>query len=99
LGSILIHSLLISLLYKNASQTLRLILIDPKRVELSVYDGLPHLIAPVVTDPKKAMSVLRWAIQEMDKRYENLLQAGARDIKSYNKLPNHYLPYILIIID
>ena len=97
--SILIHSLLISLLYKNASQTLRLILIDPKRVELSVYDGLPHLIAPVVTDPKKAMSVLRWAIQEMDKRYENLLQAGARDIKSYNKLPNHYLPYILIIID
>jgi S-DNA-T family DNA segregation ATPase FtsK/SpoIIIE len=96
--SITIHSLLVSLLYKNSPETLRLILIDPKRVELSAYENIPHLMAPVITDNKKAIGALRWAIQEMERRYEILLQAGARDIKSYNKSSNR-LPYLLIIID
>ncbi|MEK7464556.1 MAG: DNA translocase FtsK [Patescibacteria group bacterium] len=96
--SITIHSLLISLLYRNSPDTLRMILIDPKRVELSIYDGIPHLMSPVITENKKAMGALRWAIQEMDRRYQLLLEAGARDIKSYNK--NSYkLPYLLIVID
>jgi S-DNA-T family DNA segregation ATPase FtsK/SpoIIIE len=96
--SIAIHSVIISLLFKNSPEMLRLIMIDPKRVELSVYDGLPHLIAPVVTDLKKAISGLRWAVQEMERRYQLLLEAGSRDIKSYNK-GNKKMPYILIIID
>ena len=79
--SIAIHSLLISLLYKNSPQTLRLLLIDPKRVELSVYNNLPHLVSPVIINPKKAMAVFRWAIQEMDRRYEMLLKAGSRDVQ------------------
>jgi S-DNA-T family DNA segregation ATPase FtsK/SpoIIIE len=99
--SILVHSLITSLLYKNSPQTLRLVLIDPKRVELSIYDGIPHLITPVITENKKALGVLKWAIQEMDRRYEILQHAGSRDVKSYNaksKLEDQ-LPFILIGID
>lgn len=97
--SIAIHSLVISLLYKNSPEMLKLIMIDPKRVELSVYDGLPHLIAPVVTDNKHAIGALRWVIQEMDRRYQVLLEAGARDIKSYNKSQKETLPFVVIVID
>jgi len=98
--SIMIHSLLISLLYKNSPETLRFILIDPKKVELSLYSNLPHLISPVITEPKKALAVFRWAIEEMERRYELLLKAGSRDIQSYNKKhPDEILPYILIVID
>ena len=111
--SIFIHSILISLLYKNSPETLKLILIDPKRVELSVYEGIPHLVAPVITESKKTVGVFRWAIEEMERRYELLLKAGSRDIKSYNKnlpagLPDRQasqagghgqLPYLLIVID
>jgi len=98
--SIMIHSLLISLLYKNSPATLRLILIDPKRVELSIYNNLPHLVSPVITESKKALAVFRWAIEEMERRYELLLQAGSRDIQSYNKkYPEEPLPYILIVVD
>jgi S-DNA-T family DNA segregation ATPase FtsK/SpoIIIE len=98
--SILVHSLITSLLYKNSPQTLRLALIDPKRVELSMYDGIPHLITPVITENKKALGVLKWAIQEMDRRYDILQKAGSRDIKSYNtNNPKDALPYILIGID
>jgi S-DNA-T family DNA segregation ATPase FtsK/SpoIIIE len=97
--SITIHSLLISLLYKNSPKSLRLILIDPKRVELSVYEGIPHLIAPVITDGKKTIAVFRWAISEMERRYEILLNAGSRDISIYNKSSNEPLPYLLIVID
>ncbi len=97
--SITIHTMLISLLYKNSPETLRLIMIDPKKVELSVYNGIPHLIAPVITDNKKSVGSLKWAINEMDRRYELLLEAGARDIKSYNKSAGEPLPYILIVID
>jgi S-DNA-T family DNA segregation ATPase FtsK/SpoIIIE len=99
--SILVHSLITSLLYKNSPQTLRLVLIDPKRVELSMYDGIPHLITPVITENKKALGVLKWAIQEMDRRYEILQHAGSRDVKSYNAKakPEDQLPFILIGID
>jgi S-DNA-T family DNA segregation ATPase FtsK/SpoIIIE len=98
--SILVHSLITSLLYKNSPQTLRLVLIDPKRVELSMYDGIPHLITPVITENKKALGVLKWAIQEMDRRYELLQHAGCRDISSYNKAnPTEALPFVLIGID
>lgn len=97
--SVIIHSLLISLLYKNSPSTLKLILIDPKRVELSNYDGLPHLIAPVITENKLAINVFRWAIQEMERRYKILLEAGNRDIQSYNTKAKEPMPYILIVID
>jgi len=97
--SIMIHSLIVSLLYKNSPETLRLLLIDPKRVELSIYDGIPHLLSPVITDNKKSIGVLKWAIQEMDSRYQKLLESGSRDIKSYNSSNQNKMPYILIIID
>ena len=98
--SVCIHSIITSFLYKNSPETLRFILIDPKRVELVLYEGIPHLIAPVVTESKKAINVFRWAISEMERRYELLQQAGARDIKSYNSNKNNEpLPYLVIIID
>jgi DNA segregation ATPase FtsK/SpoIIIE, S-DNA-T family len=104
--SIFVHSILTSLLYKNSPATLKLILIDPKRVELSIYDGIPHLVSPVITENKKALGVFRWAIQEMERRYELLQKAGSRDIKSYNSRPgvgtkdgDQALPYVLIAID
>jgi S-DNA-T family DNA segregation ATPase FtsK/SpoIIIE len=98
--SITLHSVLISLLYKNSPQMLKFILIDPKRVELSAYNNLPHLIAPVVTQGKKALGVFRWAISEMDKRYEEFVHAGARDIQSFNKKnPENPLPNIVIVVD
>lgn len=97
--SITIHSILVSLLYKNSPDMLRFIMIDPKRVELSIYDGIPHLIAPVVTENKKALGALRWLIGEMDRRYELLLAAGVRDIKGYNKDEQEPLPYIVTVID
>jgi S-DNA-T family DNA segregation ATPase FtsK/SpoIIIE len=99
--SIFVHSLIASLLYKNSPQTLKLILIDPKRVELSVYEGIPHLVSPVVTENKKAAGVFRWAISEMERRYEVLQKAGSRDVKSYNAshAADDVLPYIVIIVD
>ncbi len=98
--SVTIHSLIISLLYKNSPETLRFILIDPKRVELSIYQGLPHLVSSVITDGKKAVAALRFAIGEMEKRYEILLKAGSRDIGSYNeKSHGATMPYIVIVID
>ncbi len=98
--SVAIHSLLISLLYKNSPETLKMILIDPKRVELSVYEKIPHLISPVITESKKTLGVFKWVIGEMERRYEILLKAGSRDIQSYNKkFPDELLPYILLVVD
>lgn len=98
--SIFVHSLLMSLLYKNSPETLKLVLIDPKRVELSVYDGIPHLASPVITENKKAAGVFRWAISEMEKRYEILQKSGSRDIKSYNAShKDEPMPFIVIAID
>lgn len=98
--SIAIHTLIVSLLYKNSPQTLQFIMIDPKKVELSLYNGIPHLASPVVTDGKKAVSVFRWATQEMERRYETLLKTGARDIASYNaRHKEEPIPYLLIVVD
>ncbi len=97
--SIAIHTLIISLLAKNSPELLKLILIDPKRVELSMYDGIPHLVAPVITEGKKAVGVFRWAISEMERRYEILLKAGVKDIKGYNKANDPPMPFLVIIVD
>ncbi len=97
--SVAIHGLIVSLLYKNSPDTLRLAMIDPKRVELSIYNNVPHLIAPVITDGKKSIGLFRWAIKEMERRYEVLLGAGARDIRSYNQRSKEALPYLVIIVD
>ena len=98
--SVAIQALLVSLLYKNSPESLRLLMIDPKRVELTMYNGIPHLISPVITEGKKALGVFKWAISEMEQRYEKLQIAGCRDIKSYNKAkPEDTMPYIVIIVD
>jgi len=101
--SVAIHSLIVSLLYKNAPELMRFILIDPKRVELSVYEDIPHLVTPVITDAKKAILALKFAIKEMERRYGMLLERKARDIASFNqhavKLHMQPLPYLLVIID
>ena len=98
--SVAIHSIVVSMLYKNSPETLRMVMIDPKRVELTLYNDIPHLISPVITEGKKALGVFRWAIAEMESRYQKLQSVGARDIKSYNKYkPEEQLPYILIVVD
>lgn len=102
--SVCVHSLLASLLYRNPPEVLRFILVDPKRVELSVYNDIPHLLTPVITDPKNTIRALRWATKEMDRRYDLLSQKGVRDITGYNgavaKSPDvEPLPYIITVID
>ena len=98
--SVTIHAFILSLLYKNSPETLRFLMIDPKRVELSVYEGIPHLITPVITEGKRAVGALKFVIQEMENRYETLLRAGRRDIMSYNKgRKDDFMPYLVVIID
>jgi len=103
--SVCINSIIASLLYKARPDQVKMLLIDPKRVELSVWSKIPHLIAPVVSDPKKAAGALRWAIKEMEARYEKFTKVGSRDIEQYNQIatpPDSIrpaLPYIVIIID
>ncbi|WAM32554.1 FtsK/SpoIIIE family DNA translocase [Caldicellulosiruptor naganoensis] len=101
--SVCINSLIISILYRCTPDEVKLILIDPKVVELSLYNGIPHLLIPVVTDAKKAANALSWAVSEMTNRYKLFAQAGVRDISSYNKWceesKQEKLPFIVIIID
>lgn len=97
--SVLINVLITSLLYRTSPEVARLILIDPKVVELSVYNGIPHLLSPVVTDPKKAAGALRWAVAEMERRYRLFADAGVRDIQRYNQAAEDRLPLIVIVID
>jgi S-DNA-T family DNA segregation ATPase FtsK/SpoIIIE len=98
--SVAINSILLSLLYRNSPQTLKLILIDPKRVELTSYNGIPHLITPVIVEPKKTVQALRWCVAEMDKRYELLNASGKRNIASYNSYAKgQKMPYIGVVID
>jgi S-DNA-T family DNA segregation ATPase FtsK/SpoIIIE len=101
--SVCIHSIISTFLFKNSPSTLRLILVDPKRVELARYNGIPHLLTPVITDNKKVLPTLRWAVEEMGRRYDLLSQYQARDIESYNNKAlarnENILPYIVIIID
>ena len=98
--SIAIHSLITSLLFKNGPADMQLILIDPKRVELSIYEGIPHLVSPVITENKRAVGALKWAITEMERRYEELLAHGVRDIEGFHtKEPSAAMPYVIIVID
>lgn len=98
--SVCINTFIASILFKQRPEDVKLILIDPKVVELSNYNGIPHLLTPVVTDPKKAASVLRWAVREMDDRYKRFAITHTRDISRYNELhPEDTMPFIVIIID
>ena len=97
--TVCLNSIILSLLYQNNPDELKLILIDPKRVELPVYNGLPHLLAPAVTEVPKTINALKWAIGEMDRRFTILSEAGKRDIESYNESASERMPYIVIIID
>ena len=97
--SVLIHNIILSLFYKYSPNELRLILIDPKRVELSLYENIPHLLSDVISNPKKAISALSWAAMEMENRYEKLEEAKCRSIQSYNKSRKNKLPYVVIVID
>ncbi len=101
--SVCTNSLIISLLYKSGPEDVRLIMVDPKMVELGIYNGIPHLLIPVVTDPKKAAGALQWAVTEMMKRYRLFSEIGVRDLSSYNqqmiKNGESKLPQIVVVID
>ncbi|HPZ06404.1 MAG TPA: DNA translocase FtsK, partial [Clostridiales bacterium] len=102
--SVCINCLIMSILYKSSPDEVKLLLIDPKVVELGVYNGIPHLLIPVVTDPKKAAGALNWAVQEMVNRYKLFAEKNVRDIKGYNALVSRtddepVMPQIVIIID
>ncbi len=104
--SVCINTLIMSILYKAKPEEVKLIMVDPKVVELSVYNGIPHLLIPVVTDPRKAAAALNWAVAEMDRRYGLIAKAGSRDIKGYNEAARRdpkgemeILPQIVIVVD
>ncbi len=102
--SVCINTIITSIIYKSKPSEVKLVMVDPKVVELSVYNGIPHLLIPVVTDPKKAAGALAWAVQEMDNRYNLFAQKGVRDLKGYNKAVEKEegagkLPQIVIIVD
>lgn len=101
--SVCINSLLVSLIYKATPEEVRLIMVDPKMVELGGYNGIPHLLIPVVTDPRKAAGALNWAVSEMERRYKLLSEVNVRDLESYNNLMEDQggekLPQIVIVID
>ena len=102
--SVCINSLIISLLYKYNPDEVKLLMIDPKVVELNVYNGIPHLLIPVVTDPRKAAGALSWAVGEMERRYKAFADNGAKNIEGYNELHSkgiieEKMPFIVIIID
>ncbi len=106
--SVLLNAILTSLFYKASPREIKFIMIDPKMLELSIYEDIPHLLHPVVTEPKKAAAALKWAVEEMEARYKILSEEGVRDIESHNKHLEHlpaeekeerWLPYIIIVID
>ena len=104
--SVCINSIIISLLYKATPEEVKLLMIDPKVVELGIYNGIPHLLVPVVTDPRKASGALGWAVSEMEKRYRMFADSGVRDLAGYNKFVENLgdpeiqkMPHIVIIID
>lgn len=97
--SVCINTIIAGLLYRATPDEVKLILVDPKVVELSNYNGIPHLLTPVVTEPKKAASALHWAVAEMERRYKAFADSRVRDIKTYNAQAAEKMPYIVIIID
>lgn len=98
--SIFINTLIVSLLYRNSPALVRFLMVDPKRVELSLYNGIPHLLHPVIIEPEKTINALKWAVREMDRRYRLLSESGARNLMSFNaNHPDEALPMIVIVID
>ena len=98
--SVLVNAFITSLLFKTTPQEVKLIMIDPKRVELTGYNGIPHLLAPVIVDPDKALSALHYAVKEMEQRYKQLAEVGVKNIDSFNELAGmQAMPYIIIFID
>ncbi|MFH1198666.1 MAG: DNA translocase FtsK 4TM domain-containing protein [Candidatus Omnitrophota bacterium] len=97
--TVCVNSLILSLLFKASPNDLKFVMVDPKMVELMPFNGLPHLLCPVVTDAKKASAALNWAVSEMEERYQMLAKAGARNIAAYNQKQPEKFPYIVIIID
>ena len=102
--SVCMNSLIVSLLYKASPEDVKLIMVDPKMVELGIYNGIPHLLIPVVTDPKKAAGSLQWAVTEMMRRYKAMSDAGVRDLESYNSIveaegEGKKIPQVVVIID
>lgn len=98
--SVMINTLLTSLLYRNSPSNMRLILVDPKQVEMAPYADIPHLLTPIITEPEKCISALKWAVNEMERRYTLLAEEKLRDIKSYNqKKSDEAMPYIVVVID
>ncbi len=98
--SVCINTFMASLLFRAAPTEVKLILVDPKRVELTGYNGIPHLLSPVIVEPEKVLSALRWVMAEMDRRYKSFADAGARNIDTYNEMSGFQaLPYIVVFID
>ncbi len=98
--SVMVNAILTSMLYRNSPSDLKLILVDPKQVELKPYDDIPHLLTPVITDPEKCISALKWAVAEMERRYKTLAEVRKRNIVEYNNLKKEEgMPYIVIVID
>lgn len=98
--SVMINTFLTSLLYRNTPSELKLILVDPKQVELSLYNEIPHLLAPVINEPEKCISALKWAVAEMERRLRTMAEVGKRDIVQYNSLKQEAgMPYIVIVVD
>lgn len=98
--SVMINTLLSSLLYRNSPSDMRVILVDPKQVEMTPYQDIPHLLTPIITEPEKTISALKWAVNEMERRYSLMAEEKVRDIKSYNsRKSDERMPYIIIVID
>lgn len=97
--SVCLNAIIISLLYQNNPDELRFIMVDPKKVELTIYNGIPHLLTPVITDVTKTINSLKWCLNEMDRRYNLLNQSNAKNIQSYNKTAKDKLPFIVYVID
>ena len=97
--SVCLNTIIISLLYQNNPEDLRFIMVDPKRVELPVYNGIPHLLVPVITEVSKTINALKWCLNEMNNRYDLLNKNGKKNIQSYNAVASEKLPYIVFIID
>ncbi len=97
--SVLVNAILTSLLLNNSPSDLRLLLVDPKRVELTGYNGIPHLLGPVVVEADRVVGALQWCLHEMDTRYKKFAKAGARNIVDYNKKGEEHIPYLVIVID
>ncbi len=97
--SVCLNTIIMSLLYSNGPDDLKLVMVDPKRVELQVYNGIPHLVTPVITDVDKTVNALKWGIREMERRFDVLSKFGARDIGSYNAKAQEKMPYVVIVVD